>query len=35
MEGTTGMVDDHTKLSDDFTEFVEKMVSRDGREPLN
>lgn len=30
MQGTTGIVDDHTKLSDDFTEFVEKMVSRDG-----
>lgn len=24
--GAIGMVDDHTKMTDDFTEFVEKMV---------
>ena len=25
--GAIGMVDDHTKMTDDFREFVEKMVS--------
>eukprot|EP00904_Undaria_pinnatifida_P006209 jgi/Undpi1/2718/HiC_scaffold_14.g06096.m1 len=27
--GAIGVVDDHTKMTDDFTEFVEKMVDKE------